>query len=113
MALLKYVGTSHFRELLAEDFAKVGVEVKAAIVFGRNEATKVSDEVADAIHKLVGDEFEQVSEDVKAEIRDPEKTPPTAQVPVPLTDGVNPSEVDNPVNSPTASQVEQPDALAE
>lgn len=104
MALIKYTGTSHFRQLLVEDFAKVGVEVKDAITFGRHEVTKVTKQVADAIQKLVGDEFEQVSEDVKAEeVRDPAKTEATPQVPEPLTDGVNPPAVDNPAGAPASA----------
>lgn len=83
MAFIKYTGLAHFRELLVEDFQKVGVEVDQMITFARHEVVKVSDEVAGAIHKLVGDEFEEVRGDVQAElVRDtavmpaPEPVPP-------------------------------------
>jgi uncharacterized protein with gpF-like domain len=81
MAVLKYIGGSHFRELLKEDFAKVGVEVEEGITFARHELVKVSDEVADAIHQLVDDEFEEVKEDVKDEmVRDAAEDPQPANV---------------------------------
>jgi hypothetical protein len=76
MAQIKYIGTAHFRELLVEDFKKVGVEVDSMISFARHEVVKVTDEVADAIHKLVGDEFEGVKDDVDEElVRDASETP--------------------------------------
>lgn len=81
MAVLKYIGGSHFRELLKEDFAKVGVEVEDKIVFARHELVKVSNEVADAIHQLVDDEFEEVKEDVKDElVRDAAEDPQPVNV---------------------------------
>lgn len=76
MPFIKYIGTAHFRELLVEDFKKAGVAVDEMITFAKHEVTKVTDEVADAIHKLVGDEFEEVQDDVEEElVRDTSETP--------------------------------------
>lgn len=83
MPLIKYVGTAHFRELLVEDFKKAGVAVDGMITFARHEVTKVTDEVADAIHKLVGDEFEEVEDDVEEELVRDTATTPTADTSTP------------------------------
>lgn len=64
MAKIKYIGLSHFRELAAADFKKLGVEGQKFISFARHEATEVSDDVADALLGLLGDEFQKVKEDV-------------------------------------------------
>lgn len=123
MAVLKYIGGSHFRELLKEDFAKVGVEVENKIVFARHELVKVSNEVADAIHQLVGDEFEEVKEDVKDElVRDAAEDPqpanvtagsfvPQAAAPTAATDAPADEETPTPSEQPP-SQVEGPGASA-
>lgn len=66
MATIKYTGFSHFRELLAEDFKKLGVEGQKALTFARHEATEVKDDVAEALLQVLGDEFEKVKEDTKA-----------------------------------------------
>lgn len=102
MALIKYKGLSHYRELLADDFKKVGVEVKEALVFARHEVTEVADDVADAVLKLVGDEFEKVRKDTKAAIRNlttenPE--PPQVQGQPQMTDRAEPA------SSPAGNQV--------
>lgn len=68
MALIKYTGLSHYRQLLKSDFAKVGVVVEQAITFARHEIVEVADDVADAIDKLVADEFEKIQDDVEAEL---------------------------------------------
>lgn len=102
MAKIKYTGLSHFRELLAEDFAKVGVEVKEALIFARHEVTEVSDEVADAITKLVGDEFEKVRKDTKSAVRDltvDDPAEPQVQGPPVMTDRPNPD------SAPAGNQV--------
>lgn len=83
MPLIKYIGTAHFRELLVDDFKKVGVEVESMLTFARHEAVKVSDEVADAIHKLVGDEFEEVKDDVDQELVRDASTEPAADTTTP------------------------------
>lgn len=62
MVLLKYTGSSHYRELLPRDFDKVGVEVEQPVVFARHEVTTVSREVAEAIYALTDGEFEAVSD---------------------------------------------------
>lgn len=123
MAFLKYIGGSHFRTLLKEDFAKVEVQVEEALTFARHEVVKVSTEVADAIHQLVGDEFEEVKEDVNEELaRDAEKDPnptnvvpgayvPPATVPVATTDA--PNDADQPTPSEQSpAEVEGPGATA-
>lgn len=66
MALIKYIGLSHFRELMAEDFAKLGVEGQKALTWARAEIKEVEDDVADALHKILGTEFTKVEEDVKS-----------------------------------------------
>lgn len=106
MPKVKYTGFSHFRELLAEDFAKVGVEVKEALVFARHEVTEVTDEIAEAIQKLVGDEFEKVRKDTKAEVRDltaEEPAPPQVQgADAPTTQWV--TKVEEPITDTTTDQ---------
>lgn len=62
---IKYTGLSHFRELLEKDFKKLGVEGQEALVFARHEVVEVSNETADALLEVLGDEFEKVKEDVK------------------------------------------------
>jgi hypothetical protein len=107
MAKLKYIGTSHFRELLAEDLAKVGVEIEGALVFARGEATEVADDIAEGIHKLLGDEFQKVRKDTKEAVRDltvDEPAPPQVQDVPPATDWV--SRVQQPVDADTANQPE-------
>lgn len=84
MALIKYTGLSHYRELLESDFQKVDVKVKGALVFARNEVTKVSDEVANALMKLVGVEFAKVKDDTDEAVRDlttKDPTPPAVVAP--------------------------------
>lgn len=66
MALIKYTGLSHFRELMAEDFAKLGVETRKALTWARGEIKEVEDDVADVLHKLLSAEFTKVEEDVKS-----------------------------------------------
>lgn len=110
MALLKYTGLSHYRELLKSDFAKVGVEVKQALTFARHEVVEVADDVADAIHQLVGDEFEKVEGDVQAEaVRNAAEDPqPTSAVPgtfIPqVTESDDTSDVAQPMPAPTPSE---------
>lgn len=102
MAFLKYTGLSHFRELLAEDLAKAGVEVKQALVFARHEVTEVTDEVAKAITQLVGDEFEKVRKDTKEAVRDltvDDPVEPQVQGQPPMTDRPNPD------SAPAGNQV--------
>lgn len=102
MALLKYTGLAHLRELLPDDFAKVGVEVKQALIFARDEVTEVADDVAEALTKLVGDEFTKVRKDTKAAVRDltvDDPEPPTMQGQPPMTDRPNPD------SSPAGNQV--------
>lgn len=65
-AKIKYVGFSHFRELLEKDFARLGVEGQEALSFARHEVVEVSDDVAKVLVETLGDEFEKVEEDVKA-----------------------------------------------
>lgn len=62
---IKYTGFSHFRELLENDFKKLGVEGQEALSFARHEVVEVADETANAIMEVLGDEFEKVEEDVK------------------------------------------------
>lgn len=82
MALIKYTGLSHYRQLLKSDLAKAGVEVEAALTFARHEIVEVADDVAEAIHNLVGEEFEKVEGDVKGEVRNAQEDPqPVSAVP--------------------------------
>lgn len=102
MALIKYTGLAHFRELLPEDFKKVGVEVEEAITFARHEVTEVADDIADAVQKLVSNEFTKVRKDTKAEIRDlTSDNPPEPKVQgkTPMTDRAEPAA------SPAGNQV--------
>lgn len=105
MALLKYTGFAHFRELRAEDFKRLGVEGQEAITFAREEVTEVTDKVAEIIYQVLGDEFEGVTKtDAKGiPVRDPKKSDPVVQLPPPLTDSVNPPAVDNPPGAPASS----------
>lgn len=66
MAQIKYTGLSHFRELAAADFKKLGVEGQRALVWARGEVKEVSDDVANALHTLLGTEFQKVEADAKA-----------------------------------------------
>ncbi len=77
MATIKYTGLAHFRELLAEDFTKLGAEGQKALTFARHEVTKVKDEVAAVLLKTLGDEFEEVKEDVATETSKPAKASPS------------------------------------
>ena len=97
MALIKYTGLSHFRELLAEDLAKVGVEIEEALVFARHEVTDVSDKIAEAIHKLVGDEFEEVEGDTEEPVRD-----------LTVEDPAEPRVQDAPLTGDWVTRVQQP-----
>lgn len=102
MPFVKYTGLAHLRELMPSDFKKVGVEVKEAMVFARHEVTQVTEDVAEAIHKLVGDEFAKVRKDTKAEIRDltsDDPADPKVQTPPPMTDRPEPA------SSPAGNQV--------
>lgn len=102
MPLIKYVGLAHFRELLTADFKKAGVEGQKMLTFARHEAVKVTDEVADAIHKLVGDEFEEVQDDVEAEIaRDTSEQPAPADTTTVTV-----------VAAPVPAQEDEPEATA-
>lgn len=81
MALIKYTGLSHYRQLLASDLKKAGVEVDKAMTFARHEIVEVADDVAEAIHQLVGDEFEKVEGDVNKElVRNADENPQPANV---------------------------------
>jgi hypothetical protein len=117
MALLKYIGSSHYRELFKSDFAKAGVEVEKAITFARHEIVEVADDVAEAIHNLVGDEFEKVEDDVDKElVRNAAEDPqPTSAVPgtfIPqATEPDETSDVVQPMPAPTPS--EQPPSEVE
>lgn len=66
MAFIKYKGFSHFRELVEEDFKKLGVEGQKALTWARGEVKEVEDDVADVLHKLLGDEFTKVKKDAQA-----------------------------------------------
>lgn len=66
--LLKYVGTAHFRELLAEDFKKLGDLAHEAITFARDEVMEVRREVGTLILGNLADEFVQVEADTKTEV---------------------------------------------
>jgi hypothetical protein len=63
MAFVKYKGLAHFRELLKDDFKKMGVEGQKALTFARHEVTEVGDDVAEALTKFLGDEFDKVKGD--------------------------------------------------
>lgn len=58
--LVRYTGTSDFRELGAADFKKFGVEGGRKTTFAQDEATEVDDSLWPALEKI-GD-FEQVDE---------------------------------------------------
>lgn len=84
---VKYVGGSHFRELLEGDFKKLGVEGQKALTFAKHEVTQVEDDVADALEKFLGDEFVKVKADSGTLVKDltdsaPEQpvTPPENEV---------------------------------
>lgn len=62
MALIKYTGFAHFRELAEHDFEKLGAAGARAISFARHEVVEVSHEVAQAIMENLADEFERVEE---------------------------------------------------
>jgi hypothetical protein len=102
MARRKYTGLSHYRQLLKSDFAKVGVQVEQAITFARHEIVEVADEVAAAIHKLVGDEFEKIQDDVDAElVRNAAEDPqPTSAVPGTFIPQVTESDEETPSLQP-------------
>lgn len=109
MAHLKYIGGSHFRQLFPADLSKVGVEIEQALTFARHEVVKVRDDLAEAIHKLVGDEFEKVDGDIKGEVRDLEKDPqPTSAVPGQFVPQVAPAEATDaavqPMPAPQATE---------
>ena len=74
MATVKYTGFSHFRELLQEDFEKLGVKGQESLTWARNEVKEVSTEVADALHKLLGDEFTKVESDAKSALKSDSST---------------------------------------
>lgn len=79
---IKYTGLAHFRELMAADFKKLGVEGQKALTFARHEATEVEDDVADVLLKELGDEFERVKADTAKATKSSTKTtdtPPPGQ----------------------------------
>jgi hypothetical protein len=78
---IKYSGGSHFRELLEEDFKKLGVEGQKALTFARHEVTLVEDDTADAIMKFLGEEFTQVKSDTSAMVKDATADAPPATLP--------------------------------
>lgn len=69
MALIKYIGTAHIREIAAADFKKLGVEGQRLLRFFRHEAVQVDDDVADTLEKELGDEFTKVKDDTSAELK--------------------------------------------
>lgn len=78
MARIKYVGTSDFRELAAEDLAKAGVEGFRKTSFARGEYVEVSEEVATALIEetdLFDEDFEEETpeEAAKREASEAEK----------------------------------------
>lgn len=81
MALIKYTGLAHFRELAAADFKKLEVEGQKALTWARGEVKEVSDEVADALHELLSDEFEKVKEDFQAATASSKKNSSSASTP--------------------------------
>lgn len=83
MPFVKYTGTAHFRELGASDFKKLGADGQKKLVFTRDEPTKVSGNVADALTKNLSDEFVEVDEDDQ---------PAEEQ---PMTDSENSDQVDH------------------
>lgn len=70
MPRLRYTGLSHFRELLEEDFEKLGAAGQKALVFARDEAVEVSHKVAKVLLEALGDEFEK-HDDEKPEQQGP------------------------------------------
>lgn len=84
MAHIKYTGTSHFRELLAADFKRLGVEGQKKTVWARGEVLEVPDEVAEVLIDSLGDEFDLVDDDE------------TDEAPEPMTDRANEDEVESP-----------------
>lgn len=82
MALIKYIGTAHYRQLLISDFEKAGVKVDQAITFAKDEVVEVSADVAKALDELVADEFEKVkASDVdKKDVRKASDQPAPAEV---------------------------------
>jgi len=84
MTAVKYLGPSHFRELSAADFKKLGAPNQKKIVFVRDEATTVHADTADVLLVELADEFEEVAE----------KQP--AGEDEPMTDSANDDEVDHP-----------------
>lgn len=85
MPFIKYLGPSHFRELGASDFKKFGVNQKK-MTFARDESTKVSGDVVDALMTHLSDEFEEVLEEDDEEVSQDQS----------MTDSVNSDEVDHP-----------------
>jgi hypothetical protein len=63
--LIKYTGLSHFRELLQEDFEKLGHAGHEALTWARDEAIEVVHHVAETLLEVLGDEFEKVEADAK------------------------------------------------
>lgn len=57
MPSIKYVGTSDFRVLSAEDAKRAGVEGFVKTTWARNEAKEVSAGVATWLTRSLGDEF--------------------------------------------------------
>lgn len=85
MPHIKYTGLSHFRELAAADFKRLGVEGQKKLTWARDEVLEVSNEVADKLQELLGDEFEKVRKDYRS-----------SQAQEPATDSDNEDEVDHP-----------------
>lgn len=80
---IQYTGLSHFRELFAEDFERLGHVGHEAVTWARGEIIEVAHTVGETLLQVLGDEFQQVTEDVKVEA--PKWLPETKAAPAIIT----------------------------
>lgn len=91
-----YTGLSHFRELLAADFKKFGVEAERHL-FKRGEALVVTEDVAKMIAGNLPDEFSLEAHAVEEVAKVAEEIPAVAPVATAVADVANVFEPKAPV----------------